>query len=95
MEPIVPRLDPKAAVGGAAGGLGRQIPSVIFGLVCCQRGVLGQQPPIGVEASQMDLSLSYWERCLLLSPASTHFPPRASTSARQPLGWILDLQASP
>lgn len=89
VEPIVPMSNPKAAVGGAAGGLGRQIPSVIFGLVRCQRGVLGQQPPIGVEASRMDLSLSHWERCLLHCPASTHFSPRASTSARQPLGWIL------
>lgn len=35
MEPIVPMSDPKAEVGGAAGGLGREISSIIFGLVCC------------------------------------------------------------
>lgn len=81
MELIIPMSDPKAAVGGAAGGLGRQIPSVIFGLVCCQRGVLRQQPPIGARAGRVDLSLSQWERCLLHFPASTHFSPRASTSA--------------
>lgn len=89
VEPITPMSDPKAAVGGAAGGLGRQIPWVIFGLVCCQRGVLQRQPPIGARASRMDLPFSQWERCLLHFPASTHFSPRASPSARQPLGWIL------
>lgn len=86
MEPIIPMSDPKAAVGEAGGGggrgLGRQIPSIIFGLVCCQRGVFRQQPSIGVKASQMDLSLSQWERCLLHFPASTQFSPRASTRAQ-------------
>lgn len=80
----------KAAVGGAGGALGRQMPSVIFGLVCCQRGVLQQQPSIGVKASRMDLPLSQWERCLLhFSTRSILFSPRASTPARQSLGWIL------
>lgn len=45
----------KAAVGGAGGGaLGRQTPSVILGLVRCQRGVLAQQPPIGAKAGRRD-----------------------------------------
>lgn len=91
-EPFSPPiLDPtKAAEGGAGGALGRQMPSVIFGLVCCQRGVLRQQPSIGVKASQTDTLLSQWERCLLHFPSrSILFSPRASTPAQQPLAWIL------
>lgn len=36
------------------GDLSQQTPSVILGLVRCQRGVLGQQPPIGAKAGRTD-----------------------------------------
>lgn len=44
VEPIIPMSDPKAAVGGAAGGLGRQFPGLSLGQ-CAAKGVCCNNNP--------------------------------------------------